>query len=77
MLRSVSKESACCVGDPSLISGSGRSTREGNGNPLQYSYWKISQTEKADWAIVHEVTRLRQDLGPKPPHWIQEDLSSK
>ena len=34
---SVSKESACSVGDPSLISGLGRSPREGNGNPLQYS----------------------------------------
>ena len=31
------KESACSVGDPGLIPGSGRSPREGNGNPLQYS----------------------------------------
>ena len=33
-----SKESICNVGDPgdsSLIPGSGRSPREGNGNPLQ------------------------------------------
>ena len=33
---SVSKESACSVGDPDLILRSGRSPGEGNGNPLQY-----------------------------------------
>ena len=33
---SVGKESACNAGDPSLIPGSGRSSGEGNGNPLQY-----------------------------------------
>ena len=32
-----SKETACIVGDPGLIPGSGRSPGEGNGNPLQYS----------------------------------------
>ena len=31
------KESVCSAGDPGLISGSGRSPREGNGNPLPYS----------------------------------------
>ena len=31
------KVSACNGGDPGLIPGSGRSPREGNGNPLQYS----------------------------------------
>jgi len=31
------KASAFNVGDPGLISGSGRSPGEGNGNPLQYS----------------------------------------
>ena len=35
---SVGKESTCSVGDPSLISGSGRSTREGMGYPLQSSW---------------------------------------
>ena len=30
------KESACNAGDMSSISGSGSSSREGNGNPLQY-----------------------------------------
>ena len=31
------KESACSVGDLGLIPVSGQSSREGNGNPLQYS----------------------------------------
>ena len=36
--RSVDKESACTAGDPGSIPGSGRSPREGNGYPLQYSW---------------------------------------
>ena len=35
---SVGKESACNAGDPSSIPGSGRSTGEGIGYPLQYSW---------------------------------------
>ena len=31
------KKSACNVGDPGLIPGTGKSPGEGNGNPLQYS----------------------------------------
>ena len=31
------KESACSAGDPGLIPGLGRSSGEGNGNPLWYS----------------------------------------
>ena len=40
------KESACNAGDIVSISGSGRSPREGNGNPLQYSCWEIPRTEE-------------------------------
>ena len=32
------KASACNVGDPGSIPGSGSSPGEGNDNPLQYSY---------------------------------------
>ena len=32
-----SKESTCNAGDPGLVPGSGRSFRERNGYPLQYS----------------------------------------
>jgi len=35
---SFGKESACNAGDPSSIPGSGRSTGEGIGYPLQYSW---------------------------------------
>ena len=35
---SVSKESACKAGEPCLIPGLGRSTGEGIGYPLQYSW---------------------------------------
>ena len=36
--NSVGKESACNAGDPGSIPGLGRSTREGIGYPLQYSW---------------------------------------
>ena len=35
---SVGKESACSAGDPVSIPGLGRSTGEGRGYPLQYSW---------------------------------------
>ena len=35
---SVGKESTCNAGDPSSIPGSGRSSGEGTGYPLQYSW---------------------------------------
>ena len=43
-----SNESACNAGDVSLIPGSGSSSGEGNGNPLQYSYLgdSIGSTEE-------------------------------
>ena len=41
------KESACSAGDPGLISGSGRSPGEGNGNPLQ-----LDTTELSDFTFT-------------------------
>ena len=41
-----SKESACNAGDPGLIPGLGRSSGEGNGNSLQYTFWEIPWTEE-------------------------------
>ena len=35
------KVSAWNAGDPGSIPGSGRSPGEGNGNPFQYSCWRI------------------------------------
>ena len=51
------KASACNAGDPGSIPGSGRSPREGNGNPLQYSCLGNSMDRGAWWAIVHGVTK--------------------
>ena len=42
------KESACSIGDPSLIPESGKSPGEGNGNPLQYSCLGNSM-DRGDW----------------------------
>ena len=54
---SVGKESACNVGDPGSIPGSGRSPGEGNGNPLQYSSLENSMDGGAWWATVHGVAK--------------------
>ena len=43
-----SQESACNAGDLGSIPGSGRSSREGNGNPLQYSCLEYS-IERGAW----------------------------
>ena len=37
LVAQTGKESACNVGDPGSITGSGRSPGEGHGNPLQCS----------------------------------------
>ena len=41
------KESACNAGDTGLISESGRSLGERNGNLLQYACWEIPWTEES------------------------------
>ena len=51
------KESACNSGDPGSIPGSIRYTREGNGNPLQYSHLENSMDRGAWWATVHGVAK--------------------
>jgi len=42
------KESACSVGDPGSIPGSGRFLGEGNGYPLWYSCLKYSM-DRGTW----------------------------
>ena len=54
-----SKESTCNARDPSLIPESGRSPREGNGHPLQYSFLENSMDRGAWRATVHGVTKSR------------------
>ena len=56
------KESDCSVGDLSSIPGLGRSSGEGNGNPLQYSGLENSMDRGAWWATVHGVTKSQTQL---------------
>ena len=58
LVAQVVKESACNAGGLGLIPGLGRSPREGNGNPLQYSCLGNSLDRGAWGATVHEVTKL-------------------
>ena len=68
---SVGKESACNVGDPGSVPGLGRSTGEGIGYPLQYS-----------WAsLVAQLVKNPPGLGrypgegkrlPTPVFWPRE-----
>ena len=55
---SVGKESACNAGDPGSIPGLGRSTGEGIGYPLQYS-----------WASL--VAQLVKNLPAMQETWVQ------
>ena len=41
------------------IPGSGRSTGEGDGNPLQYSCLETSMDRGTWWATVHAITKSR------------------
>ena len=52
------KEFTCSAGDPGSIPGSGRSTEEGIGSPLQYS-----------WASL--VTQMVKDLPAVQETWVQ------
>ena len=54
---SVGEESACNAGDPDLIPGSGRSTGEGIGYSLQYS-----------WASL--VAQLVKNLPAMQETWV-------
>ena len=55
------KESACNAGDQGSIPESGRSFGEGNGNPLQYSSWKIAWTEEPGRLQSVGLQRVRHD----------------
>ena len=68
---SVGKESACNAGDPGSIPGSGRSTGEGLGYPLQYSWASlVAQVVKNPPAMQETWV---QSLGWEDP-WRRERL---
>ena len=56
-LNSDGKASAYNVEDPGSIPGSGRSSGEGNGNPLQYSCLENPMDGGAWQSTVHRVTK--------------------
>ena len=56
------KASICNAGDLGLISGSGRSPGEGNGNPLQCFCLENSMDGGAWWATVHGVAKSQTRL---------------
>ena len=55
------KASAYSAGDLGLIPGLGRSSGEGNGNPLQYSCLENPMDGEACWATVHGVTHTKKE----------------
>ena len=56
------KASAYNAGDPGSILGLGRSSGEGNGNPLQCSCLENSRDGEAWWAAVYGVAQSRTRL---------------
>ena len=54
---SVVKNPPANVGDTSLSPGLGRSSREGNGNPVYYSCLEILMDREAWWATVHRAAK--------------------
>ena len=62
------KESACNVGDLGSIPGLGRSSGEGNGNPLQYSCLKNPMDRGAWQATAHGVTKSQTRLSDWHTH---------
>ena len=56
------KESGCIVGDLGSISGLGKSSGEGNDNPLQYSCLEDFMDSGAWWTTVHRVAKSQTRL---------------
>ena len=56
------KESTCDIGNKGSIPGLGRSSGEGNGNPLQYSCLENSTDRRVWWATVHGVAKSQTRL---------------
>ena len=63
---SVAKNPPASAGDVGSILGSGRSTGEGNVNPLQYSCLGNSM-DRGAWWLQPMGLQVRYDLATKPP----------
>ena len=76
---SVVKNLPANAGDSGLIPGSGRSTGEENGNPLQNSRWKNPTDRETWWAIVHGVVKSQIWLSDwtAKPWWLLRDVLCK
>ena len=61
------KESVCSAGDLGSIPGLGRSPRERNGNPLQYSCLRNPMDRGAWRATVHGVEKSKTQLSTAQP----------
>ena len=59
------KNSPANAGVLGSIPGLGRSSGEGNGNPLQYSCLENQMNRGAWWVTVHGVARVGYDLATK------------
>ena len=62
LVAQMAKNLPAMWGNLSWIPGWGRSPREGNGNPLQYSCLENSMDRGAWWATVHGVAKSRTRL---------------
>ena len=67
---SVVKNLPATAEDTGSIPGSGKSPNKGNGNPLQYSSWKISSTEEPGCYSPWGCKRVRHDLVTKQQQQI-------
>ena len=56
------KESACNAGASGLITGLGRSSGEGNGEPVQYSCLENSMDRAGWWTSVHGIANRQTQL---------------
>ena len=63
---SVGEESTCNAGDLRSTPGLGRSTGEGNDNPLQHSCLENPMDGGAWWAAVHGVAKSQTGLSDFP-----------
>ena len=69
------KESTCNAGDQGLIPGSGRSPREGNGNPLQYPCLKNPWAEEhGGLQSMMGLQRVRHDKGTNTSNLVSLPL---